>query len=211
MIATQREAPPAGKQEGATAEIAASSSIPQLGDIRIYRDTAYPSRHTKRQTRDFVTGGLGRLADRREAPAHAAPAPAAAATPQAAWIGWLSPRFADNDSAYFTGTYTDDYGLSHGLTLPRNVHKDFRLFLVDHGLDPRQFVNGVEHHAYRDVLHLHGIIEGPFSQDDLKLLQSLWQTDRGFAKVLPVQDRCAAYVTKYALKSDTDSFDWNLL
>jgi len=111
---------------------------------------------------------------------------------------------------YFTGTYSDDYGTRHGLMLPRNVHKDFRRWLVEQGLTAHPFINGVEHHKYRDILHLHAVVQGDFTEADMRLLRAYWQADRGHARALPVLDGCASYVTKYALKGDTDSFDWNL-
>lgn len=132
---------------------------------------------------------------------------------QRAWVEWLAPTFAGTESAYFTGTYSDTYGVPHGLMLPRNVHKDVQRFVQDTGfldLDSRRYICGVERHLYRDILHWHGIIEGPFTSDELRYLKRLWQLERGYAKVLPVQDGCASYVTKYALKGDTDSFAWRL-
>lgn len=129
-----------------------------------------------------------------------------------AWIDWLSPRFPTG-SAYITGTYSDSYGFAHGLMLPRNVHKDVKRFLSEHGflsLDDRDYICGVEAHRYRDILHWHGIISGDFSPDDLRYLQAAWASERGHCRALPVLDGCASYVTKYALKGDTDSFDWRL-
>jgi len=111
---------------------------------------------------------------------------------------------------YFTGTYSDDYGMRHGLMLARNVHKDFRRFLIEQRLTGHAFINGVEAHKYRDVLHLHAVVQGDFTQRDMGLLKAYWEADRGFARALPVLDGCASYVTKYALKGDSDSFDWNL-
>lgn len=168
-------------------------------------------RVTNRARRDFVTGGRGLLVPRETAHASAAAASAAGArNPRQAWIQWLAPRFADDEACYFTGTYSDDYGLPHGLTLARNVHKDFRSFLYDRELADREFICGVEHHRYRDVLHLHAVISGDFTELDRRLLQAEWAVERGHARVLPVRDGCASYVTKYALKGDTESFDWNL-
>lgn len=130
------------------------------------------------------------------------------------WVRWLSPVFADGSAAYFTGTYADEYGYANGLMLTRNVHKDVQRFLNDRAgfvdLSERRWICGVEKHRYRDILHWHGIIEGPFSEDELRYLKLLWQLERGFARVLPVTDGCASYVTKYALKGDTDSFEWRL-
>jgi hypothetical protein len=167
------------------------------------------TRQERRVARDFITGGAGLLVPRDSEPAQTVPAETRGTSVREAWVKWLAPRFTDR-SAYLTGTYSDDYGISHGLMLPRNVHKDFRAFLVEQGLTGHEFINGVEHHRYRDVLHCHAIIHGDFTDLDLRLLKAAWSVERGFARVLPVQDGCASYVTKYALKGDTESFDWNL-
>lgn len=165
-------------------------------------------RTTGRAARRSSGAGQAQAQARRPAPAALLLAPGA--TARDAWIAWLSPRFADLDSAYLTGTYSDEYGYPHGLTLARNVHKDFRRFLADHHLEERQFINGVEHHQYRDILHLHAIIEGPFAPGELLALKRCWERERGHAKALPVLDGCTSYVTKYALKGDTEAFDWSL-
>lgn len=146
-------------------------------------------------------------------PAQAQPRGSGGRDVRGAWCDWLTPRFG-NGSAYITGTYSDEYGFPHGLMLPRNVHKDVLRFMSDGGfldLENRSYICGVEKHRYRDVLHWHGIIAGDFGADDLRYLQALWAAERGFARVLPVTDGCASYVTKYALKGDTDSFEWRLL
>lgn len=128
---------------------------------------------------------------------------------RSAWIAWLSPVFQDNESCYFTGTYSDDYGYSNGLTLQRNVFKDFTRFMDSFGFDG-QYIVGVERHQYRDILHLHGILAGGFTKEQRQWVKSWWESERGFARALPVLDGCASYVTKYALKGDTDSFEWRL-
>lgn len=156
--------------------------------------------------------------DRRGTVAVAGPPPAqrrgtAATDVRGAWVDWLTPRFPSG-SAYVTGTYSDEYGFPHGLMLPRNVHKDVQRFMTEGGflsLAERSYICGVEKHRYRDILHWHGIISGDFGADDLRYLQACWSAERGFAKVLPVTDGCASYITKYALKGDTDSFEWRLL
>lgn len=168
------------------------------------------SRHDRRRDHDFVTGGRGLLVPRPAEASEAGRRIEATASPREAWVAWLEPRFGENASAYFTGTYCDDYGVPHGCMLARNVHKDFRRFLVEQGLTDREFITGVEHHRYRDVLHVHGIIGGPFTDVELRLLKASWAVERGHARVLPVLDGCASYVTKYALKGDTESFDWNV-
>lgn len=169
------------------------------------------SRAERRSVRDFVTGGTGLLLpgdpEYRSAMAERAGAPGG--TARDVWLRWLDGRFPAG-SAYITGTYTDEYGLSHGLMAPRNVVKDFRRFMVERELTDRQFIAGVEQHRYRDILHIHGIIEAPFTDVELRLLKAEWAVDRGHARVLPVLDGCASYVTKYALKGGTECFDWNL-
>lgn len=141
---------------------------------------------------------------------------AAGLTARDAWVRWLRPQFADSEAAYFTGTYNDEYGYDYGLTLNRNVQKDFERFLDMAGLADRDFVCGVEAHRFRDVLHCHAIIEGPISGQHRMVLKELWQYGggrfgrRGFAKVYPVLDGCESYVTKYALKGDTDNFSFRL-
>ena len=173
-------------------------------------------RTTKRRTRDFIHGVPGafrpeplpRLAT-AQPQTDARAAADGAATPREAWIRWLAPRFPSG-SLYLTGTYSDDYGLAHGCTLPRNVHKDFRRWLVENDLQRSEFINGVERHQYRDVLHLHAVLAGDFDAAERERLAASWDVSRGFARALPVLDGCAAYVTKYALKVDTEHFDWNL-
>jgi len=112
---------------------------------------------------------------------------------------------------YFTGTYSDDYGLPNGLMLQRNVHKDFRRWLdKETDLDSHDFVCAVERHAYRDVLHLHAMVAGSFTTEHLAYYKAMWAATRGHARALPILDGCASYVTKYALKNDTDALDFRL-
>lgn len=125
------------------------------------------------------------------------------------WMRWLSPHFNDNEACYFTGTYSDDYGLPNGLMLARNVHKDWNRWLETWGFDGK-YIIGVEKHRYRDILHLHAILSGPFTEEQRIWLKRWWSSDRGFARALPVLDGCASYVTKYALKGDTECFEWRL-
>lgn len=130
--------------------------------------------------------------------------------PRDAWICWLGPHFENGSAAYFTGTYSDEYGFPHGLMLARNVHADFRRFLNRHGYSDNEYIIGVEKHQYRDILHLHAIIGGDFDDIERRLLKAQWQAERGHARALPVLDGCASYITKYALKGDTECFEWNL-
>lgn len=128
---------------------------------------------------------------------------------RATWVDWLSPHFHDNESCYFTGTYSDDYGVPNGLMAARNVHKDWKRYLESFGYEGKYIV-AVEKHLYRDVLHLHGILAGPFTDEQRTWLKRWWAADRGHCKALPVLDGCESYITKYALKTDTDCFEWRL-
>ncbi len=134
---------------------------------------------------------------------------AAGARVQSAWVAWLEPHFVDNASCYFTGTYSDEYGIPNGLMAQRNVHKDWKRYLKSFGYEGK-YVVAVERHQFRDVLHLHAILAGPFTDPQRAWLKAWWALDRGHARALPVLDKCASYITKYALKGDTDSFEWRL-
>jgi hypothetical protein len=179
--------------------------------------TGFKSRDERRMERCFIQGESVYAPEPTTAPSGATipllttrcSAPARAGSPREAWLRWLGPRFPEG-SAYFTGTYSDDYGFPHGLTLARNVHHDFRRFILDRDLQHHEFIVGVEEHRFRDVLHLHAVIAGDFTDLDRRLLQAEWAVERGHARVLPVLDGCASYVTKYALKHDTTNFDWHL-
>jgi len=126
-----------------------------------------------------------------------------------AWIEWLSPVFKDNQSMYFTGTYSDEYGFAHGLMKQRNVFKDFERYLDLFGFQKR-YVVAVERHRYRDILHLHAVLEGPFSSEMLAFCKACWAATRGHARALEVKDGCLSYVTKYALKGDVEAFEWRM-
>lgn len=197
------------KDAAATASHVDSVSAGHTQDSTTLTRRRNAERHGTWATTD---GERDKLAPAR--PAEGVPLGARGGSVQAAWCNWLAPTFAGNDSAYFTGTYSDEYGKPHGLMLPRNVHKDVRNFLQDQNgfldVSGRRWICGVERHLFRDVLHWHGIIQGPFTADELRYLKLLWQAERGHARVLPVTDGCASYVTKYALKGDTDSFEWRL-
>ncbi len=143
---------------------------------------------------------------RREATARMPPADM---NIQQAYVWWMAPVFTGNESCYFTGTYNDVYGHRHGMTHVGNVHEDVRRFLrCELQETGRRYVCGVERHRWRDILHWHGIIEGPVDETFRRWLKQWWALDRGFARALPVQDGCASYITKYALKGDADWFDF---
>lgn len=171
-------------------------------------------RNSGRQAFAAIGGACGSAALALSEPSRMAGAGSAlllapGATARDAWIAWLAPVFTGNDSLYFTGTYSDEYGLPHGLMLVRNVQKDWTRFLKSFGFEGR-FIVGVEQHAFRDVLHLHAILEGPFTDKQRRWVRDWWASERGHARALPVLDGCASYVTKYALKGDCSSFEWRL-
>lgn len=133
-----------------------------------------------------------------------------------AWGDWLAPRFANGSSVHFTGTYSDEYGYSHGLMLVRNVIKDFQAFrgvLERYKLPSSPGCIGVEYHpqTHRAILHLHALLGGEWDAGSRRELVTLWQTYRGFARATEVVTRedCVRYAAKHLLKQgDTDAFDF---
>jgi len=174
--------------------------LPRASDAR---------RNSNRQLAFGVTGTPGARDAEGDRAAGVPAAVVLAKDVRVAWVEWLAPNFANGEACYFTGTYSDDYGLANGLMLARNVHKDWARFLEAFGFEGK-WICGVEQHRYRDILHLHAILGGEWSEVERKLIKAWWSVDRGHAKSLPVLDKCASYVTKYALKHDTDSFEWRL-
>jgi len=131
------------------------------------------------------------------------------------WGDFLAPHFADGNAVHFTGTYSDEYGYSHGLMLVRNVMSDFVAFrrtLTRHELPSTPGCVGVEYHpSGRKILHLHALLGGSWDADARQYLESLWRRDRGWARATEVKDRtdCIAYAAKHLLKQgDTDAFDF---
>jgi hypothetical protein len=120
------------------------------------------------------------------------------------WADFLDPHFGNGGACNLTGTYSDEYGYSHGLMLPRNVITDFRAFLRSQGLIGRSYCIGVEYHptTHRAILHFHAMISGDFTDQDLDNLQAMFTATRGWAKAKPVTDRhgCARYAAKHLLK-----------
>jgi len=76
------------------------------------------------------------------------------------------------------------------------------------GHNHARYFLGVETHRHRSVLHLHAVLDFAPSEANLHRLKVFWEVHRGWAKVLPVRDGCASYVTKYALKGNVDNFSW---
>jgi hypothetical protein len=120
-----------------------------------------------------------------------------------AWLALLGPTFVDGQSLNFTGTYSDAYGMSHGLMLARNVDRDFRRFLQELGRGSESFALGVEEHRTgRKILHLHAPVSGSWTSADLDAARDLWTAHRGWCVAKLVQDRAGAvrYALKHAMK-----------
>lgn len=131
-------------------------------------------------------------------------------SPRQAWLDYLAPRFSDG--TYVTLTFADtpnDPSNTRGLNHPEVVTRHIHQWLSDIGYD-FDFIFGIEPHAFRDILHAHGILSLPTTPEQRDFLQASWATKHGYAKVLPVTDNCVSYVTKYALKGSTECWDWRL-
>lgn len=124
----------------------------------------------------------------------------------AQWVVLVGNELRGKELRFFTGTYSDSYGMSHGCMLPRNVQADFKRALKSAGLDDAAFICAVEPHRDRAVLHLHALVEA--SEADARVLQHVW-AERGWSSAPAVTDGGLSYCCKYALKSSTpDSFEW---
>jgi hypothetical protein len=132
-----------------------------------------------------------------------------------AWADFLSPHFADGEACNLTGTYSDDYGYSHGLMLTRNVIADFQRFRRKLGRGSSPACIGVEYHptTHRAILHFHAMLGGSWSDSDLRSAQAEWVISRGWCHAKRVEGRagCVEYAAKHLLKQgDADSFDFML-
>jgi hypothetical protein len=114
-----------------------------------------------------------------------------------------------------TGTYSDGYGYSHGLMLPRNVMTDFAR-AIEHerpGVFLPRCIGVEEHNSGRAVLHFHAMIGGVWSKDERDALEAYWDFSRGWAKAKAVSDSggCVGYCAKHLLKrGSADNFDFQL-
>lgn len=125
---------------------------------------------------------------------------------RAALSEWLSSPFRDNDSCYFTCTYSDAYGGSHGLWKPERVIQDVRYFLDWMGHGDRPYIVGVEAHKDRSILHAHGVLGGPISAHERERMAFYHGLDRGHSKWLPLLAGGVPYVVKYAVKDECLGF-----
>src|SRR5665811_145654 len=130
------------------------------------------------------------------------------------WGWFLEPDYGSGQACNLTGTYSDDYGYSHGLMLARNVIKDFQRFRRSIGRSHEAACIGVEHHpsTNRAILHFHALISGDWTEDELKRCKADWSS-RGWAVAQHVDKRegCIQYAAKHLLKqgSDDNFFFWS--
>ena len=156
--------------------------------------------------KDYAEWVVGEGARKRYASVASAASTAQENPVTLAWVELVREQLAGHELVFFTGTYSDEYGMAHGCMLARNVQADFRRALKDAGMEDARYVCAVEPHRLRSVLHLHALVQA--SQADAKLLQRVWD-ERGWSSAPAVTDGGYGYCCKYALKSSTpDSFDW---
>lgn len=169
-------------------------------------DAPPPRPVTISHDRDYAEFICGVAADRRREQISANPRLEVQDPVLKSWVTMVSDKLGDLPLVFFTGTYSDAYGMSHGLMLPRNVQADFKRALRDAGLADRRYINAVEPHRLRSVLHCHALIEA--SEADAAVLQAVWDK-RGWSSAPRCTDGGVSYCCKYALKSaSADAFDW---
>lgn len=183
------------------------------------------SRHARRQRRAQAAPMPGQLgipaASGGEAPqpagaevaGDAALAPGTAAVRRAVHAGWarmLSGYFPDgSDSAYVTLTWSDTAARSRGVHGPKSALRDVKDYLRDVGIT--QFFLAVEQTDRANVPHVHGIVRVGGMASRRWLWGAWYGTRKSMARILPVQDGCLSYVTKYVLKDElATSLDWSL-
>jgi hypothetical protein len=159
-----------------------------------------------RRDRDYADMVVGAGADKRHAEIAANPRITTDDPVLESWVRLVQENLVDRPLVFFTGTYSDAYGMSHGLMLPRNVQADFKRALKRAGLGDRAYINAVEPHRLRSVLHCHALVEA--TESEATLLRHVWD-ERGWSSAPECTDGGVSYCCKYALKSSTaDAFDW---
>jgi hypothetical protein len=126
------------------------------------------------------------------------------------WSRWLSGYFPDgSDSAYVTLTWSDEEAFKRYVFGAKRAIADASAFFTDLGI--RQWFVCVEDHKWRDVPHIHGVVRlGDSMRRDY--MWGLWRATRSSnARILPIQDGCFSYVTKYVFKDETATrLEWRL-
>jgi hypothetical protein len=128
----------------------------------------------------------------------------------AAWADMLAPYFPDgSDAAYVTFTWSDEYSRRHHVHGAKSAIADVQRFLGD--LNIRQWFLSVEQTDRLNVPHVHGIIRLGDSMPRRYAWEQWWASRKSLARILPVQDGCLSYVTKYVLKDQTaTTVEWRL-
>jgi hypothetical protein len=131
----------------------------------------------------------------------------------AARAEWMAPVFVPGLAAQMHLTYSDEYGYSHGCMLPRNVLRDFSRFLGRLGRRGSDYLVGVEVHpqTHRTVLHLHAVVGGVWTRNNLVDAATLWSGTRGYCRIQQVLDDnwSLRYTMKHAAKQGReDSLFW---
>lgn len=115
-----------------------------------------------------------------------------------AYSSWLSEQFPDG-ATFVTLTYSDENGAKRSAYTPRSCFRDAHRWRNDLKL-PRPFLFAAEPHRWRDFLHLHGLV-APMDEAQMRLAAAYWESDRGFARLLPANAGAFPYVTKYSFKN----------
>jgi hypothetical protein len=113
-------------------------------------------------------------------------------------------------NTYVTLTWSDEAAERMHVAGASSAVRAFKQFMRDMGV--RQFFVAVEGHKNREVPHVHAVVQYHGQRTDM--WKRWWELTKSMAKVLPVEDGCLSYVTKYIMKdrSDTGGFttDWCL-
>lgn len=127
-----------------------------------------------------------------------------------AWAMMLSSYFPDgSDAAYVTLTFSDAYADRAKVHGPKSAFRDARSYFDDVGI--RQFFLACEQTDRVAVPHVHGIVRVGEMVSRRWLWGAWFGTRKSHARILPVQDGCLSYVTKYLLKDrDATMVDWRL-
>lgn len=128
---------------------------------------------------------------------------------QDAWVRYVTEGVQSDRLCFFSMSYSDEYGYSHGLMLARNVQADFRRALKQYGLAEQRWCCAVEPHpSGRAILHAHALI-ADMTDCEMKYLEAAWTAERGWSKALRSRDGGVRYTCKYALKgADSSAFEW---
>lgn len=122
---------------------------------------------------------------------------------------WFGRTFTGSQAAYATFTLSDDAARTMRVFTGRQALRSVRAFLRRYGVTT--FVCTVEPHRHRSTPHVHALLMLPAGMTRTMLWAHWRAATESHARILPVLDGCASYVTKYVLKDATaDSMDWSV-